>query len=128
MGGVSPLVGLVTFAVAQRLWGDWPLRVLDTVGMPRWEQTRASLLFLGASCVVMGLLYLRARGLPSRHLLHDLVLEPAQSLDLTLHDVTRLEVLRRVHREPDTMGSAGQDHIARLERHAARQVVDEVGD
>ena len=68
MGGASALVGLVSFAVVQRLWRDWPLRVLDTVGMSRWEETRASLLFTGAACFVAGLLYLRARGLPRRHL------------------------------------------------------------
>jgi hypothetical protein len=58
----------------------------------------------------------------------DFVLEPAQPLDLTLDDIAGVEVLGRVHREPDTMGSAGQDHVAGLERHAARQVVDEVSD
>jgi hypothetical protein len=68
MGGASALVCLLSFAVVQRLWRDWPLRVLDTVDMPRWEQARASLLFTGAIGFVAGLLYLRARGLPVRHL------------------------------------------------------------
>lgn len=69
IGGASTLVGLVAFALAQRLWPTWPLRVVDTVGMPEWEQTRAWLLFTGTTGVVAGLLYLRARGLPGRHLL-----------------------------------------------------------
>jgi hypothetical protein len=68
IGGASALIGLVTLALAQRLWRNWPLRVLDTVGMPGWEQTRAWLLFTGTTGVVAGLLYLRARGLPGRHL------------------------------------------------------------
>jgi hypothetical protein len=68
MGGAAALIGLVVFAVAQGVWRDWPLRVLDTVGMPRWQQTRAWLLFAGATCVVGGFVYLRARGLPIRHL------------------------------------------------------------
>lgn len=68
IGGASALIGLVTFALAQRLWRNWPLRVLDAVGMPGWEQTRAWLLLTGTTGVVAGLLYLRARGLPGRHL------------------------------------------------------------
>jgi hypothetical protein len=68
VGGASALIGLLMCGVAQRLWRDWPLRVLDTVGMPGWEQTRAWLLFAGATCVAGSLLYLRARGLPVRHL------------------------------------------------------------
>jgi hypothetical protein len=68
VGGGSALVSLVTFAVAQGLWGAWPLRVLDTVGMPRWEQTRTWSLALGAACLAAGLLYLRARGLPGGRL------------------------------------------------------------
>lgn len=68
MGGAAALVGLVVFAVAQNLWRDWPLRILDTVGMPRWEQTRTSLLITGTACLVVGLLYLRARGLSARNL------------------------------------------------------------
>jgi hypothetical protein len=69
IGGASALIGLVAFALAQRLWRNWPLRVLDTVGMPGWEQTRSWLLFTGATGFVAGALYLRARGLPARHLI-----------------------------------------------------------
>lgn len=69
IGGASALVGLVMFAAAQRMWHRWPLRILDTVGMPRWQQTRAWLLFAGVTFIVGGLLYLRARGLAIRHLL-----------------------------------------------------------
>jgi hypothetical protein len=68
IGGASALVGLASFALAQRVWRNWPLRVLDTVGTPGWEQTRAWLLFTGTTGVVAGLLYLRARGLSGRHL------------------------------------------------------------
>ena len=66
IGGASALVSLVTFAIAQKVWHRWPLRILDTVGVPGWRQTRAWLLFAGTTCVVAGLLYLRARGLPIR--------------------------------------------------------------
>ena len=83
IGGASALIGLVTFALAARLWRNWPLRVLDTVGMPGWEQTRAWLLFTGTTGVVAGLLYLRARGLPGRHLFvwgHGAEAQPQQPL------------------------------------------------
>jgi hypothetical protein len=62
IGGASALAGLVVCAIVQRIWLAWPLRVLDTVGMPRWEQTSAWLMVAGAVFVAGGLLYLRDRG------------------------------------------------------------------
>lgn len=60
-GGALALAGLVVCATVQRIWLAWPLRVLDTVGTPRWEQTSAWLVAVGATFAVGGLLYLRAR-------------------------------------------------------------------
>jgi hypothetical protein len=60
LGGAATLAALVACAMAQRMWGDWPLRVLDTVGMPRWGETKAWLLVAGSACLLAGVLYLRA--------------------------------------------------------------------
>jgi hypothetical protein len=66
IGGAAALVGLLVCTIIQRLWIDWPLRVLDPVGAPHWEDTRTLLTITGLSCFVLGFLYLRARGLPMR--------------------------------------------------------------
>jgi hypothetical protein len=62
IGGASALAGLVVCAIVQRIWLAWPLRVLDTVGAPRWGQTSVWLVVAGAVFVAGGLLYLRDRG------------------------------------------------------------------
>src|SRR5665809_35210 len=51
-----------------------------------------------------------------------------ESLDLTLNDIARDEKPRRLHRGPDTARCASEKNVSGLEGHAARQVVDEVGD
>ena len=49
IGGASALAGLVACALAERLWADWPLRVLDTAGVPDFEKTRTSPLVTGVA-------------------------------------------------------------------------------
>ena len=61
IGGALALGGLAVCAIGQRVWVDWPLRVLDTVGAARWEETRAWLIVVGATFVLGGLFYLRNR-------------------------------------------------------------------
>jgi hypothetical protein len=65
-GGAAALTAIGACGVAQRLWAGWPLRVVDPVGAPHWEDTRTWLLATGATCLGVGLLYLRGRGLSLR--------------------------------------------------------------
>jgi hypothetical protein len=64
LGGVAALIVFFGCAILQKLWSDWPLRVLDTVGSHGWGSTRLWLLLTGGTLMAAGILDLRARGLP----------------------------------------------------------------
>ena len=64
-GGAAALTAIGVCGVAQMLWAGWPLRVVDPAGAPYWQDTRTWLLATGTTCLALGLLYLRARGLPN---------------------------------------------------------------
>src|SRR5262245_31345226 len=53
------------------------------------------------------------------------VFERADRLDRDRHDVTRLEIRRRVEAYAHPRAGAGGDEIARLERHHARYRLDQ---
>src|SRR5690606_9567271 len=58
----------------------------------------------------------------------ELVADRADTLDLALDDVAVLEEDWRLLDDADAQGGAGGDEVARLERDARRDVLDDLGD
>ena len=54
------------------------------------------------------------------------MLDRAQALDLDPHDVSVVQIARRVEGHADAVGRAGEDDVARLERDRLGDEVDEL--
>lgn len=51
-------------------------------------------------------------------------LDMAEAVDLAAHHIARLQEGARVHRRADAAGRAGEQHVAGLQRHAGRKMLD----
>src|SRR5688572_23074493 len=85
-----------------------------------WSTTVA----VGGGCRAIAIAY-RACPWPLRH---DRVPQRAEPRHADLHDVTRGEVARGLHRHADTRRRAGGDEVTGFERDAPADVGDQLGD